>query len=169
MAERVTTGERIGYSPEVGWEQWADGSQYRLLRGHDFEQHARAARRAFLSWASRWGFATHSSASSDGQTLVIETYPRGRAFPKRPAVPIDLVAQVLGVSVEEAETIFPVGAGRYRAYRAGGLDGITFVPRDALDRYLKTHDIEPKIDLDEEPREPEVPEQRADEPCEVGK
>lgn len=76
MAERIDSGVQIGFSPEIGWQQWADGGGYRLARGEDFEQPPTQARRAFLSWASRNDLATHSSASDDTGTLSIQVAPR---------------------------------------------------------------------------------------------
>ena len=166
MAERITGGPTLGYSREVGWERWADGSQYRLVRGTDFTQPPSQARRAFLSWAARWDFATHSSAARNGSVLVIQAYPRGRRFPEKPAVPLDVVAEALGCSVDEAAERFPLRA-RSGAYRAGGLNGPIFVPRSVLDRYLTAEGITSRVELDGDEEgtpdpdaEPDLPEPR---------
>lgn len=83
--------DRIGYSPEIDWTQWDDGrihtlcrvgSRSRRPRGASaetfhldaFEQPAVQARRAFLSWASRWKVGTHSSVV-DENTLKVQVTP----------------------------------------------------------------------------------------------
>jgi hypothetical protein len=60
MAEVVKSRLEPGRSRQVPWEKYADGRQWTLRRGTDFEQTPAAARRAWISWAARRKIKTHS-------------------------------------------------------------------------------------------------------------
>lgn len=92
--------ERLGYSPEVDWSQWDDGRIHTLTRVGSrarrpkgepadtyhlnvFEQPARQARRAFLSWARRRNVGTHSKVIDENTVKVQVTPVRNTRVPRR--------------------------------------------------------------------------------------
>lgn len=90
MAERLSppTEGPIGAEAHVGWGRFADGGRYRLHRAGtqpknqepDFYQPAKQARGAFLSWASRRGYATHTEVV-DENTLIVQARKRADPMP----------------------------------------------------------------------------------------
>ena len=65
----------VGATPSVDWAAIADGRTYELRRGEDFQQEARLARRAAISWSLRRGLHARSSVP-DTETLIIR-FDRG--------------------------------------------------------------------------------------------
>ena len=71
MARVVDSASHIPVrSPRVSWERFSDGQLWRLERGEDFIQSAAMARKAFISWASRHGRATHTVVDGDDVVYV---------------------------------------------------------------------------------------------------
>jgi hypothetical protein len=61
----------LGRSTQVPWVKYTDGKWWKLTRGEDFRQTTRQARKTFISWAVRNGWATHTHLDTDDPDNVL--------------------------------------------------------------------------------------------------
>jgi len=80
MAERVDKFPTPLLSPRVPWARYADGGQYRLTQGVDFDQDPDRARKAFINWALRNGYRgrEHTSVRGNQLWVWVEKKPTSR-------------------------------------------------------------------------------------------
>lgn len=96
MAKVVDPADPRFRSSRVAWGKWVDGSFWELRRGQDFNQRTELARRAFITWCQRNGYASHTIPDpNDPDVLFVQGIKR---------IPADVQAKInqLRAQVDEA-------------------------------------------------------------------
>jgi hypothetical protein len=68
MAERLENyefGGRFGRPPKHPWNEWLDGSTWRITRGIDFDARPSSIRQEILQTAARRGLGAETSVEGD--------------------------------------------------------------------------------------------------------